>query len=139
MLRDASVLALKTPVCASATHEQPFQIARLKKRAEFVRAASRGNKIVTSSFVMQWIDSPELLGEKSLCVRVGFTVTKKVGNAVVRNRVKRRLRAAVQDIFHNQMKLNTDYVLIGRKNCVQCSYDTLCRDLKYALKKVKAA
>lgn len=118
---------------------QPFIISRIKKRAGFVRAAGSGNKIVTSSFVLQWIESPEEMGDDSSSVRVGFTVTKKVGNAVVRNRVKRRLRAVVRDIFNDNMKLNTDYVLIGRKNCVQCSYETLCKDLKYALKKVNAA
>ena len=47
-------------------------------------------------------------------MRVGFTVTKKVGNAVVRNRVKRRLRAVAAEVFPRLGRAGTDYVVIGR-------------------------
>ena len=67
------------------------QPPRLKKRAEFLAVAGRGAKAPTPGLVMQLMpradDAP---------LRVGFTVTKKVGNAVVRNRAKRRMRAAAR-------------------------------------------
>ena len=69
-------------------------------------------------------------------IHLGFTATKKLGNAVIRNRVKRRLRAAARDIFPELARANVDYVLIGRKNAVQTPYDTLCSDLKTALAQI---
>lgn len=111
-------------------------LGRLKQRKEFVRAASEGQKAVTSSIVLQAVPMVPTGYQQAIDSRVGFTVTKKVGNAVVRNRVKRRMRAAAQDIMPEYGQANMDYVLIGRKFCVQCPYDTLLKDLIYALGKV---
>ncbi len=70
--------------------------------------------------------------------RVGFTVTKKVGTAVVRNRIKRRLRALAADILAEQGRRGHDYVLIGRRPAEQCPYDRLRRDLVSALARLHA-
>lgn len=72
-------------------------------------------------------------------IHLGFTATKKLGNAVIRNRAKRRLRAAAQDVLRENGKPQLDYVLIARKNCVQSPYDALCRDLTKALEEVHKA
>ena len=69
-------------------------------------------------------------------VRVGFTVTKKIGNAVVRNRMKRRFRALVRDIFPLHAVLGADHVLIGRSSGVERDYASLASELKRALAKV---
>ena len=72
-------------------------------------------------------------------IRVGFTVTKKIGNAVVRNRMKRRFRALAREILVDQGIAGADHVLIGRAGGVERDYASLAAELKRALKKVAAA
>ena len=98
---------------------------RLKKRKEFLRAA-RGVKWVAPGLILQcWKrrdNNPS---------RVGFTVTRRVGNAVVRNRVKRRLREiARQDKAH--APAGFDYVIIGRKSTIPRAFSDLEKDLNGA-------
>ena len=70
-------------------------------------------------------------------IRVGFTCSKKVGNAVARNRAKRRLREAARAILPTRGHDGWDYVLIGRADVTgSCPYDSLLNDLKYALRKI---
>ena len=69
-------------------------------------------------------------------VRVGFTVTKKIGNAVVRNRMKRRLRALVRDIFPLHAVAGADHVLIGRSSGIERDFASLASELRRALGKV---
>lgn len=71
-------------------------------------------------------------------MRVGFTVTRKVGNAVVRNRARRRLRAAAQDAICEHGRPGHDYVLIGRQATVTRSYGNLVADLRSALSRLHA-
>ncbi len=67
--------------------------------------------------------------------KVGYTTTKKIGPAHVRNRTRRRLRAVVREVFPDLALKNAEYVLIGRYNTAYCPYQTLKSDLKRALKK----
>ena len=71
-------------------------------------------------------------------VGIGFTVSKKVGNAVARNRAKRRLRAVVAELMPTYAAPDRDYVLIGRKATLDRSYSDLLSDLKHALKRTKS-
>ncbi len=71
-------------------------------------------------------------------VRVGFTVTKKIGNAVVRNRMKRRFRALVRDTFPDHAIAGADHVLIGRSSGVERDYASLAAELRRALTKLAA-
>lgn len=75
-------------------------------------------------------------GDDDSTVRVGFTVTKKIGNAVVRNRMKRRFRALVRDTFSDHAIPGADHVLIGRAGGVERDYATLADELKRALAKL---
>ena len=68
--------------------------------------------------------------------RIGFTVTKKVGNAVVRNRVKRRLRELVRVSMPEHVSRGYDYVVIGRKGSLDRGFDVLKTDLALAADKV---
>src|SRR5688572_16963018 len=83
----------------------------LKQRADFLRAAASGLKRVTPAFILQAATpNPGANG------RIGFTVSRKVGNAVVRNRARRRLRAVADLVIGGEMagKLELDVVMIGR-------------------------
>lgn len=70
-------------------------------------------------------------------LRVGFTCSKKVGNAVARNRAKRRLREAARLVLPTHGRVDWDYVLIGRaEKTADCSFETLQKDLRYALRRL---
>lgn len=71
-------------------------------------------------------------------IRVGFTTSKKVGNAVIRNRVRRRLRALADRIIPQNSKPGVDIVLIGRASTAKRSFDALERDLMKCLRKLDA-
>lgn len=70
-------------------------------------------------------------------MRVGYTVTKKIGNAVVRNRMKRRLRALARDLLPASGVAGADHVLIGRNGGIERDYADLRRELAKALAKVQ--
>ncbi len=69
-------------------------------------------------------------------MRIGYTVTKKIGNAVVRNRMKRRLRALVRDLLPDKGIRGADHVLIGRAGGIERDYAALRTELAKALGKV---
>ncbi len=71
-------------------------------------------------------------GEGERPPRVGFTVTRKIGNAVVRNRIRRRLRAAVEAAGGN-LETATDYVLVGRRAALTLQFQRLVTDLETGL------
>ncbi|MGK2740969.1 ribonuclease P protein component [Tepidicaulis sp. LMO-SS28] len=119
---------------------------RLTKRREFL-AAARGRKWAAPGLVLQArarAPSGKAAAEngppeESRAWRVGFTVTKKVGNAVIRNRAKRRLRAAARDVLPLAAKSGFDYVLIGRQGTLTRPYSALLEDLHLALSRVHGA
>jgi ribonuclease P protein component len=111
----------------------PGRLSRLTRRSEFLRAAGRGRKAARPALVLQALLQPE--GP----VRVGFTATKKIGNAVVRNRAKRRLRAAarlalVDASLAAAPPQGWDLVLIARDGTGARPWDKLLSDLRGALR-----
>lgn len=131
-------------------------VGRLKTRPQFLKVAAARRKWVTPGLVLQAARrqpgddraAPAVRPEPAAKpdqesdqqeaeVRVGFTVTRKVGNAVQRNRVKRRLRAAAAEVFARQGRPGTDYVVIGRAATLTRPYDALRRDLEQAIVKVE--
>lgn len=108
-------------------------ISRIKKRRDFVAAAAKGHKVVASTLVLQ--GNPPAAGSTSASIRVGFTVTKKVGNAVVRNRIRRRLREAARQLVADNGKPGWDYVVIGRARALDEPFAIILRDLRYAIRK----
>jgi ribonuclease P protein component len=87
-------------------------------------------------FVLQ--AAPVPVNQPSPAVRVGFTVSKKVGNAVVRNRVRRRLREIARQIIPEHARADLDYVLIGRQAATERDFTLMRRDLMEALGRLKA-
>lgn len=114
-------------------------IARLKRRVEFLRVAGTKRKWVAPGLIVQVRPhrKGDRLPDQGLAIRVGFTTSRKVGNAVVRNRVRRRLRAAVDEVLPVHAAEGHDYVIIGRAATVGRSYPSLINDLKTALKRLK--
>ncbi len=98
------------------------RLAGLKKRADFLTAA-RARRHATPGFVLQARRREPSEAEPGL-IRVGFTCSKKVGNAVARNRAKRRLREVARLVLSDEGQPGWDYVLIGRREA------TAVRDLK---------
>ena len=111
-----------------------LSIERITKRPDFLRA-NVGKKAVTSTTIIRAIASPE---PKANTCRVGFTVSSACGNAIVRNRIKRRLRAAVAKLWPEGAVAGFDYVLIGRAGAEKTAYQTLLEELQKALKKLHA-
>ncbi|GGB93835.1 ribonuclease P protein component [Novosphingobium endophyticum] len=98
----------------------------MTRRADFL-AANRGLRVARPGFVL--LASPN--GGQGM--RVGITVTKKIGNAVVRNRIKRRFRALLREVLPGQGLADTDHVLIGRDGGIERDYALLRQELAAAL------
>jgi ribonuclease P protein component len=105
---------------------------RLRQRADFLAAAS-GDKVSAVAFVLQTRkrtdDGP---------ARFGFTVSKKVGNAVERNKVRRRLREVVRTAGSDRIRIGHDYVLIGRRAALKVPYARIADEFEGALRRIHA-
>lgn len=104
----------------------------LKKRKDFLRAA-KDVTVIFRNVILQ--AAQPLSGADSHPARIGFTATKRLGKANVRNRTKRRLRAIVQEIYAAQALPNVDYVLVGRHGTYCCPFEDLRSDVLRAFKK----
>ena len=100
---------------------------RLRQRADFLAAAS-ATKVPTAAFVLQ-VRRRREAGP----VRVGFTVSRKVGTAVERNRVRRRLKEIVRLYGATGLAAGNDYVLVGRRAALSLPFEKIVRDFKRAL------
>lgn len=119
--------------------------ARLKARRDFLRVANARRKWVTPGFILQVAPTPADADAASgdatdlASPRVGFTTSRKVGNAVERNRARRRLRAVADQALPHLAKPGHDYVFIGRAGTTtQVPFDQLLHDLRWALKRLGA-
>jgi ribonuclease P protein component len=108
----------------------------LTKRADFV-TASRALRQARPGLLVQ--GRRRASGETGAGVRVGFTCSKKVGNAVARNRAKRRLRAAARAVLPVHGRAGWDYILIGRPEATAARpFESLCADLVGAIAAIHA-
>lgn len=114
-------------------------LVTLARRADFLRAAS-ARRQGTAGFLLQARQRPEGDATPATTVRVGYTCSKKLGNAVARNRAKRRLRALAREILPDAARPGWDYVLVGRPEATATRDFALLRaDLEGALRRVHAA
>lgn len=110
------------------------QFSRMKSRPEYL-AVARGRRFAAPGLVLQARQRPRDEARPD-DVRVGFTATKKTGNAVARNRIKRRLRAAAGTIMPTAAQSGFDYVLVGRTATFNRPWQSLLDDLTLALQMV---
>ncbi len=111
--------------------QEAQRLITLRKRADFL-AANGGKRSATPGFVLLVRDREDHNPQ----IRVGFTVTKKIGGAVVRNRMKRRMRALAREILPGRGLEGCDHVMIGRAGGVERDFALLRADLEGALGKV---
>lgn len=116
-----------TPPAASSFSGASVTV--LRHRADFLRAA-RGRKVATPAFILQLRDRRD----DDPVIRVGFTCSRKVGNAVARNRARRRLREIARQVLPIHGAPGHDYVLIGRAGTTATyPFDRMLADLRQAL------
>lgn len=103
----------------------------IQDRADFLRAAA-ARRYPAAGLLLQ-----AYARQDDLPFRVGYTCSKKIGNAVKRNRAKRRLRAIVRAVFPETARRGWDYVLIGRPEAtIARDFTSLCTDLRQAMMKI---
>jgi ribonuclease P protein component len=107
-------------------------ITKIKKRSEFLKIQKSGFKAVTSGLILQSAKNSQ---EKYL-TRYGFTASRRVGGAVLRNKAKRRMRFLVDLIMLKLGKPGWDYVLIARYKTPNRKFEKLKSDLYWAIKNV---
>lgn len=116
-------------------------LSTLKKRAEFLACAASGRKCATKGIVVQYRPHDDTMPTNDTrlgILRFGITASKRVGNAVCRNRAKRRLRAIATAILPHMAQPHADYVLIAKPDTIARDFTLLRGDLVYALKKLDA-
>ena len=102
-------------------------VTSIPSRASFLRARNYGLKAVSRGLVMQ--AAPNQLAEW----RVGFTASRKIGNAVIRNRARRRLRAAMRESLQPLARCGLDYVMIARYDTTKREWQNLVEDVEKAV------
>jgi len=112
---------------------KPQPLERIRKRADFL-AAAKGFACARGAVLVQARDREDGTG----AVRVGFTATRRIGGAVVRNRAKRRLREAARATFPGLARAGCDYVLIARGGSTTRPFPRLLDDVKTALIRLAA-
>ena len=112
-------------------------IDKLRKRIEFKRLTTNGQVIRSKSFILQYAKAAHIPENAIPFIRFGLTITKKIGNSVKRNRIKRRLRALIYEVFPESALPFHDYVFIGRDSAFHMDFLLLKDEMIKALEKIK--
>lgn len=112
---------------------------RLKKRSDFLRVAAYQRKVVMPTMIVQLAERSlkDSSGQELPALRVGFTASRKVGNAVKRNFARRRLRAVVETVCSSFSFGGKDLVIIARPATVTASFSSILRDFHQALNRLE--
>ncbi len=112
----------------------------IRKRADFVSISKNSVKFHSKTTLLlaqktaeKHLSSPKTGKIIDFC-RVGYTITKMVGGAVVRNKIKRRYREAFRLLYKNHAKNHFDYVVIAKKDAASSDYKKICNDLEFCFK-----
>jgi ribonuclease P protein component len=113
----------------------PAALGRLKKRSEFLAVAAANRRAIAPGLMLQAKPATLVAESPEQGLRLGFTATKKIGNAVARNRARRRLRAAAAEVLAD-VQANADLVLVARQDTIKRPYPELKRDLESTLRRL---
>jgi len=116
----------------------PAALGRLKKRSEFLAVAATNRRATAPGLMLQAKSAPTDDETPETGLRLGFTATKKIGNAVKRNRARRRLRAAAAQVL-GSVSANADLVLVARQDTIKRPFAELKRDIENTLRRVGIA
>jgi ribonuclease P protein component len=117
-----------------------MRLARLTQRKEFRAAAEHGRRFRSSAFMAQVRDAAPDEPRKDggpVALRLGLTASRKTGNAVKRNRIRRRLREAAKQALASQSERPCDIVVIARSDVLTAQFKTLVADLSIAIDRAK--
>ena len=109
----------------------------IKKRSEFIRSNKSSKKIHTQNIIIQKLESKK----NENMPHFGFTITKKIGSAILRNKIKRRLKSIIRELLKSKDKyfdLSFNYILICKKEIVKVSYNDLKNELMGKFKSNRA-
>jgi ribonuclease P protein component len=112
------------------------KLTTIQHRSDFLLAAAKGKRFIAGTFILQMLGRQEPHPSGTQAPRVGYTVTRKIGNAVIRNRTKRRLREAVKKAATPHMLPGHDYVIISRHKAIDCPFSDLLRDMEFAFSRI---
>ena len=113
-----------------------MKLVTLKKRRDFVLSNNHGQKTYTKNFILQEYYNPNISDQGLM---FGFTATKRIGNAVRRNRAKRRMRALISILLKQDnilFKEKNSYVLIAKQSILNASFFEMSSQLKQCLRKL---
>lgn len=121
-----------------------MRLARLKQRKQFLAAADHGRRFRSSAFTVQVLDAPLRDAEpdetrEPAGLRLGLTASRKVGNAVKRNRIRRRLRVAAAQAFAAQVDRRCDVVIVARPETLTAGFRMLVSELSVAIDRARPA
>lgn len=108
-----------------------MNVEKLKKSKEYYSVFTNGKKINGKNFNLQYLDA------KVNNVRIGITASKKLGNAVKRNFVKRRIKSLIKNVFSKISISFKDYVIIAKKGVISEKFEALQEELKLLFKKIE--
>lgn len=114
------------------------ELRSLKKRREFVALTKSGRRIFLPALSLQAAPTPQA-DESGGGIRFGLTVSRRNGNAVCRNRIRRRLRALAREILPARGRPGFDYVLVARPECLRHPWARLQRELRGGLGRLHSA
>jgi ribonuclease P protein component len=115
-----------------------MEIQKIKKRRDFLKGNSSSYTVMNSVIIQCYprsIDTDKL--DES--IKMGITCSKKIGNAVLRNKAKRRLREAGKFVLTKIGEKNRNYIFIGKKDItIKTKFTSLCKDIEDGIKKISS-
>ena len=97
-------------------------IKTIKKRIDFIKVSKEGRRFFAKGFILQKYKRSLSNETKDNIARIGYTITKRIGGAVIRNKIKRRFRAIIKETLNSYLKKNHDYVIIANKKSLDMDY-----------------
>jgi len=116
-----------------SAHKGSILFDRIKERSEYLAVAETRRKWITTAFIIQAKSN-----NNECSPRVGYTVSKKVGNAIKRNKARRRLKEVCRLVLPKAGQEGWSYVVIGRQAAIDYPFERLQKDMSWALAKLHA-